>query len=157
MCLQWCHVRSLLIDNDLPCALWCPDEVRLAQQGRRCAECRHHRAGICALTHERTPLAQTCCHFDAPVQPLETVRLKRGETVPEQLLRAHGIQTVAELFLVVDSAPDLPQDAQADEIRLDARLLSVPLVYGVRARCWDKALYGADPYGWCDETENDPA
>lgn len=152
MCLQWCHVRGIVLDNDLPCALWCPENIRLAQQGKRCPDCLHYRAGTCALTAMQTPLAQTCCHFNAPLRPPGTqVRLKLGDTVPPDLLRAHGIQTVAELFQVVESAPDLPPDASPDDILLDAHHLSLPLVYGVRARCWDKALYGDDPFGWCEE------
>jgi len=113
MCLQWCHVRDILIDNDLDCKLWCP------------------------------------------LRGLEKVALRLGESVPPALLQAHGIRSLGELFLVVDNAPDLPPGSPADGIELDGRYLSVPLVYGVRARCWEKALYGDDPFGWCGDDESE--
>lgn len=154
MCLQWCHVRNLLIDNDLDCGLWCPDAIRLARQAERCESCAHFFPARrqCRLTGEKAPLARTCCHHNIPLRRLEKVVLRLGETVPPQLLQAHGIRSLAELFLVVDSAPAPPPGNPADGIELDARCLSVPLVYGVRARCWEKALYGQDPFGWCEET-----
>jgi len=157
MCLQWCHVQNFLIDNDLPCALWCAEKVRWAHDDKRCEDCRHHQPifgaprGRCALTKEITPLAGNCCHYDAVIQTRETVLLRLGETVPPALLRAHGIRTVDELFLVVDSAPDLPPGSPQDGIALDHEFLSVPLVYGVRALCWENALYGRDELNWRQE------
>lgn len=159
MCLQWCHVRRIVIDNDLPCALWCSDEIRLAQRERRCADCRHHQAlpgsprGLCLLTKELTPLSQTCCHHNAETGNVEQVTLRLGETVPPELLQAHGVRSVRDLFLVVDSAPELPAESPEDEIELDAFWLSLPLVYGVQARCWERALYGETVFDWDCETE----
>ncbi len=148
MCLQWCHVRDVLIDNDLPCALLCPDAIRLAHTGDTCDTCRHYQNGLCALTRERPPLARTCCHWNAAPAAFDYVVLRLGVNVPPELAAAHGVQTTRDIFDVVDSAPELPPETPADGFYLDARNLVVPLVYGVCADCWEQALTGR-PDMWC--------
>jgi len=149
MCLQWCHVRSQLIDNDLSCALWCADDIRLAHAAETCDTCRHYHAGVCALTRERVPLARTCCHHNAEPQR-GMVILRLGENVPLELARAHGAASVRQIFDRVDSAPDM-SGAPEDGIEWRIEEMSVPLVYGVRASCcWDTALTGRKSI-WCDE------
>jgi len=58
------------------------------------------------------------------------------------LLWAHGANNVAELFAAVESAPELSPESPVDDIYMDTRLLSTPLVYGVPASEWDNALKG---------------
>ena len=109
MCLQWCHVRGLLVDNDIPCVQLCPDETRLAHERKNCRGCRHYlpsEIGICLLTHEIIPLAETCCHWNAEIQSGEVV-LVLGETVPKALAQAHGVESTHQIFDMVDTAPEL--------------------------------------------------
>ena len=156
--MQWCHVQDMLIDNDLPCALWCPDKIRLAKQHDRCQDCIHFRVfharnlrGHCALTNEMIPLGETCCHHNAPIHSQEAVVLRLGETVPQQLLQAHGIANIPDLFFAIESAPELPDDMPEDPIKVPMSSLALPLVYGVSALCWDKAIYGEDEWNLCPE------
>jgi len=132
----------------LSCALWCADDIRLAHAAETCDTCRHYHAGVCALTRERVPLARTCCHHNAEPQR-GTVILRLGENVPLDLARAHGAASVRQIFDRVDSAPDM-SGAPEDEIEWRIEEMSVPLVYGVRASCWDTALTGRKSI-WCDE------
>ena len=148
MCLQWCHVRDLLIDNDLPCQTLCPDEIRLAHAADTCPTCRHYRDRFCVLTRERVPLARTCCHWNAEPRRFDYVTLRMGVNIPPELLAVYDARTIREIFERVDTAPDLPPDTPADGLLLDARHLSVPLVYGVCAACWEQALTG-QPDMWC--------
>lgn len=147
MCLQWCHVRSVLIDNDIPCTQLCPDAIRLAQQEKRCLDCSHYQpdqVGLCLLTHEIAPLAETCCHWNATVRQGE-VTLVLGENVPIALTQAHGVATTAQIFEMVDTAPELTADAPEDGIVMTIEEMTVPLVYGVVSTDWDAALYPALP------------
>jgi hypothetical protein len=160
MCMQWCHVRNILIDNDLSCTLWCPDEIRLAYQHAGCQDCKHYQPfrardlrGTCALTHEMVPLSQTCCHYNVTVNTQTTVTLHLGTTVLPELLQAHEIATVRDLFWVIESAPDLLPEIPADPIPIRMSLLMLPLVYGVSALCWEKALYGVDEWDLCPEAQ----
>lgn len=147
MCLQWCHVRDCLIDNDIPCERLCPAEIRLARAGNTCATCRHRRGEICCLTQEHLPSQRWCCHHNAEVRKFEKVLLRTGQNVPWELLAAHGVASVRDLFGQVESAPELPPEAPADGIWLEAEALSVPLVYGVCAACWEAALTGEEDEG----------
>jgi hypothetical protein len=160
MCLQWCHVRNILIDNDLSCAVWCPDETRRAHQHARCQDCPHYQPfrarglrGTCTLTHEMVPLSQTCCHYHASVNTQPLVTLHLGTTVLPELLQAHGIATVRELFRVIESAPELPPEPPSEAIPIRMAQLTLPLVYGVAALCWEKALYGVDEGDLCPEVQ----
>ena len=143
MCLQWCHVRSLLVDNDIPCVQLCPDAVRLAHVEKNCRACKHYApgsVGLCQLTQEITPLAETCCHWNAEKESGSRT-LILGETVPEALAVAHGVESTAQIFEMVDTAPELDEDAPQEGIVMQIEAMSVPLVYGVIALDWDAALY----------------
>ena len=148
MCLQWCHVRSVLVDNDIPCDRLCPDEIRLAQQDKHCRDCIHHEPGeeigLCRLTHEITPLAETCCHWNAAIERGE-VLLVLGENVPPALAQAHGVESTAQIFEMVDTAPELAADRPEEGIPMRIEDMAVPLVYGVVSMDWDAALYPSIP------------
>lgn len=148
MCLQWCHVRSLLVDNDIPCLMLCPDAIRLAQVEKNCRSCAHCQSGdgvdLCLLTHEITPLAENCCHWNATIESGE-VLLVLGETVPLDLAQAHGVESTAQIFEMVDTAPELEENTPEEGIPMYIEEMSVPLVYGVIATAWDKALYPSIP------------
>lgn len=148
MCLQWCHVRDCLIDNDIPCERICPEEIRLAQAGNTCSTCAHCRGDTCSLTHEHLPRKRWCCHHNVELKPFDFVVLRAGENVPRELLAIHGVETVRDLFGQVESAPDLPEDAPTDGVVMAAKELSVPLVYGVCSACWEEALTGVEDE-WC--------
>lgn len=143
MCLQWCHVRSVLIDNDIPCVQLCPDAIRLAHVDKSCGTCRHYLPGevdLCELAQEITPLSETCCHWNAEKQSGLRV-LTLGDTVPEALAAAHGVESTAQIFEMVDTAPELDADTPEEGIVMQIEEMSVPLVYGVIALEWDAALY----------------
>ena len=148
MCLQWCHVRNALIDNDLPCEMLCPESIRLAHAAETCETCIHYVAGLCALTKERIPQSRTCCHWNADPMFFDVVVLHLGVNVPSELMAAYGANSIREIFDQVDTAPDLPPDAPADGIVLNARDLTLPLVYGVCADCWEQAITGQSDL-WC--------
>jgi hypothetical protein len=144
MCLQWCHVRSILVDNDIPCSMLCPDTIRLAQAEKNCRSCTHCQPGdgcdLCLLTHEITPLAENCCHWNAAIEGGE-VLLVLGKTVSKALAKAHGVESTAQIFEMVDTAPELEENAPEEGIPIRIEELSVPLVYGLIASAWDEALY----------------
>jgi len=84
------------------------------------------------------PVAKTCCHCNAIIRPLDDrIHLIEGHTLTRRLLWAHGANNVAELFAAVESAPELSPESPVDDIYMDTRLLSTPLVYGVPASEWD--------------------
>jgi hypothetical protein len=148
MCLQWCHVRQVVIDNDLPCTLQCPAAIRTAHQADTCDTCRHKQGDdLCALTHESLPAARTCCHWNVQPNLPERIELRFEDIAPE-LRAAYRAQSLADIFNMVDSAPDLQDGAMTFET--DASFLSVPLVYGVCAACWLSALTG-QPDQWCSD------
>lgn len=86
------------------------------------------------------------------MRKFEKVLLHAGQNVPWELLAAYGVASVRELFGQVESAPELPPEAAADGIWLEAEALSVPLVYGVCAACWASALTGEEDEG-CTATK----
>lgn len=143
MCLQWCHVRNILVDNDIPCSLLCPDEIRLAQQEKDCLDCVHYEEGeigLCLLTHEIAPLSETCCHWNA-IRQSGSVVLVLGKTVPVALAAAHGVRSTAQIFEMVDSAPELDESAPQEGFEMQIDAMAVPLIYGVTSTDWDAALY----------------
>ncbi len=147
MCLQWCHVRGLLVDNDIPCEQLCPDAIRLAQREKNCRNCTHYQAGeisLCLLTHEITPLAETCCHWNATIQSGD-VLLILGKTVPRTLAQAHGVKSTRQIFEMVDTAPELEENTPAEGIPMRIEEMAVPLVYGILSIDWDDALYPPIP------------
>jgi len=140
MCLQWCHVRSWLIDNDLPCTGCDLRDPQLLPVSWSCASCTHLRprdgqAGICGLTRETLPLADRCCHWRVEVAPSAALVLSAAELAP-WLAEATD---VAEVFAASPSAPSIACDPTSRVIvAIDD--LNVPLVYGVPACDWDAAL-----------------
>jgi len=148
MCLQWCHVRSLLVDNDIPCDLHCREEIRFAHQDRKCRSCTHCQPGdevdLCLLTHEITPLTESCCHWNVTLEGGE-VLLILGETVSLALAQAHGVENTKQIFEMVETAPDLDKKTPEEGIPIRIEELSVPLVYGLIATAWDEALYPSIP------------
>ena len=147
MCLQWCHVRGLLVDNDIPCTRLCPDAIRLAQREKSCRSCTHFQSGevgLCLLTHEITPLTENCCHWNATIQSGE-VQLALGKTVPSTLAQAHGVESTRQIFEMVDTAPELEENTPPEGISMHIEEMAVPLVYGLRAADWDAALYPSIP------------
>jgi len=143
MCLQWCHVRGLLVDNDIPCAQLCPDEIRLAHEKKNCRSCTHYFPNdvpLCVLTHEIAPLSETCCHWNAEIQSGEVV-LVLGETVPKALALAHGVESTHQIFEMVDTAPELDASIPQEGILMKIEEMAVPLVYGILSTDWDAALY----------------
>jgi len=149
MCLQWCRVRGILVDNDIPCSQLCPDEIRLQHEDKNCQNCRHYfregeEVGVCLLTHEIIPLAETCCHWNANQQSGEVI-LVLGETVPLALAQAHGVETTRQIFEMVDTAPELEEDTPNEGIHMRIEEMAIPLVYGVVSMDWDSALYPSIP------------
>lgn len=143
MCLQWCHVRGLLVDNDIPCRLLCPDTIRLAQAEKNCRSCVHYLpsdVALCLLTHEIAPLSETCCHWNVTIQQGE-VLLVLGETVPRELAKAHGVDSTHQIFEMVETAPELDQTLPEEGISMKIEEMAVPLIYGVVSTDWDTALY----------------
>ena len=143
MCLQWCHVRGVLVDNDIPCTQLCPDEIRLAHEKKNCRSCTHYQPGevaLCLLTHEITPLAETCCHWNAEIQSGEVV-LVLGETVPVALAKAHCVENTHQIFEMVDTAPELDESIPDEGFSMQIEEMAVPLVYGIVSTAWDAALY----------------
>ena len=137
MCLQWCHVRSWLIDNDLPCTGCDRSEPDLLPAAWSCASCMHliahdGQAGICGLTRETLPLAGRCCHWQA--ERISSMRLLIGDEDIAPWLNGAAVA----IFDASPSAPPITFDAGRVVVDLDA--LSVPLVYGVPAFAWDAAL-----------------
>lgn len=146
MCLQWCHVRAWLIDNDLPCAGCDRGDPARLPAAWSCASCTHVIAhdglpGICGLTRESLPLAGRCCHWRAELAPAVMLAVSTRELAP--WLADAG--EVAEVFASSPSAPPISFDSTG-RVVVALGDLSVPLVYGVPAPAWDTAL------GWDTST-----
>lgn len=140
MCLQWCHVRSWLIDNDLPCTGCDRSNVERLPASWTCASCTHlvardGQAGICGLTRESLPLVGRCCHWRVELTSSTALTLTAADLAP--WLAAAG--DVAEVFDASPSAPPISFDG-AGRVVVAIDDLSVPLVYGVPAPDWDAAL-----------------
>lgn len=120
MCLQWCHVRRWLINNDLECS-GCERGVASDLPAEwSCAGCQHllQPAGAescCALTGAQLPLAGRCCHWRA-----------------ELVLEASS----ALAPWLAGAGRDLSAGKPGH--------LSIPLVYGVPAGAWADAFASDD-------------
>lgn len=144
MCLQWCHVRRWLINNDFVCT-GCDygDPQRLPAQFS-CRTCAHRVVQVstedmCGLTHEYLPVVRRCCHWNVAPCSAITLVLKNDDLAPW----IQGPQGVVGVFNESDTAPDVVVDGeQRVAVTLDE--LSVPLVYGVPSPNWDDAL-GLEP------------
>lgn len=137
MCLQWCHVHSWLIDNDLPCAGCERGEAARLPAAWSCASCTHliarnNQAAMCGLTREAPPLIGRCCHWQA--EPSTLADLAIGDDAIAPWLAG----TAVTIFERSPSAP--PVSVAAGQVLVALDSLSVPLVYGVPAADWDAAL-----------------
>lgn len=140
MCLQWCHVRRWLIDNDIPCADCDRSDPELLPVAWSCASCTHlmprdGQADMCGLTRETLPLVARCCHWQAELTSSAALALSATDLAP-WLVEEVG---VAEVFAASPSAPPISFDSTG-RVVVAIDDLSVPLVYGVPASSWDAAL-----------------
>ena len=139
MCLQWCHVTSRLIDNDLPCdwcALFPPERLPPEQTCATCAHCAEpaDQPPFCTLTAAPLPRQRACCHWNTPLEARATLHLVESDIAPGLL-----VTSVAALFDESDTAPPYSPDA-AGHVRVALSALATPLVYGVASNGWDAAL-----------------
>lgn len=137
MCLQWCHVRAWVIDNDLACIGCDRGDPERLPDAWSCVGCVHHSArdgqiAICGLTHETLPVCQRCCHWQTARTTMSTLVIGDANIAPW----IGG--TARDVFVASPSAPPIVFDN--DRIIVDLDDLSVPLVYGVPAPDWDAAL-----------------
>jgi len=133
MCLQWCHVTKQIIHNDHPC-LHCPTAIRLAKAEEDCSTCAHFRGQTCALTAMSIPPHRTCCHHNVKVTLLETLELTTDNLHPWHLI-FHQVKDLAELFWLVESAPE-PKVIRPGVIEVRMEDLAVPFIYGVPSGEW---------------------
>jgi hypothetical protein len=146
MCLQWCHVRRLLIDNDLPCSGCTRFPAFLLPQEEGCQSCQHRREqdgkpAFCSLSQMPLPKAGRCCHWNAEVDTRSEIRLTTADVAPDVLV-IWDANTVAELFARSETAPDY-EPAGSESVRVSLDDLALPFVYGVPAAQWEAALDGA--------------
>lgn len=145
MCLQWCHVRRLLIDNDLPCSGCTRFPAFLLPQEESCQSCQHRREqdgkpAFCSLSQMPLPKAGRCCHWNAEVDTRQIVQLTTADVAPD-VLTIWGVDTVAALFQHSDTAPDYEREG-SESIRVNLDDLALPFIYGVPAAQWEAALDG---------------
>ena len=143
MCLQWCHVRQLVIDNDVSCAGFCA-LGRALPADWSCATCRHHVVregregegrGLCGLTHLDRPRQGACCHYSVELTPDDRpMCVGREHLAPTVLPRLAG-RTAAEAFAQSETAPDVERDV-AGRVRVRLADLAVPEVYGLPSGAW---------------------
>lgn len=140
MCLQWCHVRGWLIDNDLACT-GCPLGA-LAPSAPPCSSCVHHQvdeagAEICALTHTTLPHRRSCCHHNAPPTAETHIPLDLLPIAP--WVTSRWGDDPAALLATHHSAPGVAFD-DAERPALALADLATPLLYGVPAAQWPSAV-----------------
>ncbi len=140
MCLQWCHVRGWVIDNDVPC--WeCPAYGQPPVAS--CDTCIHRREGeagpMCALTKLALPYAGGCCHHNVDLRAGAQIAVPLDElAVAPWVLAVHRATSPAALLADHHSAPELELRDGRAWLRLDE--LAVPFVYGVTADAWEAAV-----------------
>lgn len=141
MCLQWCHVRRLLIDNDLPCSGCSRFPIQQLPHDEQCSSCCHRReqqgAVFCGLSQMPLPRAGRCCHWNCCEDTRQIITLTDADVAPE-VLAIWDVRQVGDLFAQSDTAPDYEQ--QGDAVRVNLWDLALPLVYGVPAAHWEYAL-----------------
>ncbi len=140
MCLEWCHVRSWLINNDIACATCAHRSPERLPDRFSCTTCTHRggqvaTAGMCGLTHEALPTVGRCCHWSVTPTTAMTLVLSDADLAP--WLR--GPRGVAGVFDESETAPEVSIDA-AGCVAVRLNELSVPLVYGVPSSDWEAAL-----------------
>ena len=141
MCVQWCHRRQFVIDNDWPCD--CPEPIGV------CAGCCHRRESVaetdvsaasdpwCALTQQPLPLAGGCCHANVAVALPEVLPLATLPVAP-WVLTAWDVMDGAALIAIHPNAIPITEHAGAAGIATAD--LATPMVYGVAAEAWMDAL-----------------
>ena len=127
MCLQWCHVRQMIVHNDHPC-FHCPIAIRDAHRDEDCSTCLHYAGQTCALTKFTIPVQRTCCHHNSTPTMLETLELTSDNIHPMQLVY-HNVPDLEALFWTVESAPE-PVTIRPGVIQVRMEDLALPLVYG---------------------------
>jgi hypothetical protein len=145
MCLQWCHVQRLIIDNDLPCSGCTRFPAFLLPDNESCLSCQHRREqddkpAFCSLSQMPLPKAGRCCHWNAEADTRQIVQLTTADVAPD-VLTIWGVDTVAELFAHSETAPDYEPEG-SESVRIDLDDLALPFVYGVPAAHWDDVLDG---------------
>jgi hypothetical protein len=145
MCLQWCHVRRLLIDNDLPCSGCSRFPAFLLLQEEGCESCQHWREqdgkpAFCSLSQMPLPKIGRCCHWQVEADTRSEITLTTADVAPD-VLTIWGVDTVAELFERSETAPDY-ETSDTDHVSVNLDDLALPFVYGVPAAQWDDALDG---------------
>lgn len=142
MCLQWCHVRGLVIDNDLPCTGCTRFPAHSLPVQEHCSTCIHMKQengaqALCALSRMPLPKIGRCCHYNVVEDDRRTVQLSTAHVAPE-VLQIWDVADVAELFAQSASAPDYA--VVEGLIHVDLWDLALPFVYGVPAPFWGAAL-----------------
>lgn len=138
MCLQWCHVQSWLIDNDLVCIGCDRHDPATLPSWVRCATCSHQltpdgQSPQCGLTREALPILGGCCHWNATLIVPSHLSLSSGDLAP---------WLGNDVLAVFAASPSAPLTLSAEDGCMSIVLsdLAVPLVYGVPAEEWGDAL-----------------
>lgn len=127
MCLQWCHVRQMIIHNDFAC-FHCPSAIHLAKRDEDCSTCLHYAGQTCALTKSSIPSQRSCCHHNCEITQGNTLELTADNIHPMQLI-FHNVPDLEALFWAVESAPE-PLVIRPGVIQVQMEDLALPLVYG---------------------------
>lgn len=146
MCLQLCHVRQIILDNDLSCSPHCPPIYREAHSEDSCVMCAHRvdrkiegKGALCNLTRLPLPKAQRCCHWNATILTDEKM-IVTPDTLAPGLMRAHRVQSVSELFGVVENTAETFVVRDQNSVEVMVRDLALPDQYGVPDYEWERAL-----------------
>ena len=134
MCLQWCHVRSLIVHNDHAC-LHCERSFRLAKQAEDCSTCAHYAGENCGLTKTAIPAARTCCHHNAILLNVDILELTTEKNILPMQLIQYQVGSLKELFWLVESAPE-PLELPNDVLQVRMADLALPMVYGIPSQEW---------------------
>ncbi len=143
MCLQWCHVRRILIDNDVACAGFCELAQSLPEDWS-CVTCRHHvaregRRSLCGLTHLGLPRQGACCHYSVELMPDDLPWWVGREHLAPTVLPRTANRTPAEAFAQSETAPEVEHDADG-RVRVRLKDLAVPDVYGLPSGTWPEQV-----------------
>lgn len=141
MCLQWCHVREWLINNDEPCT-FCERSKDWPHGDEACYTCRHMRTtsgqpAWCALSSMPLPKRRTCCHWNVDIVT-GGVRTLTEQDMSPGLLAASGASSVHELFLDFDSSPETNNTERGAVVNVGN--LAIPDVYGTPSYDWFDAF-----------------
>jgi hypothetical protein len=140
MCLQWCHQRHLLIDNDFACGHCTLNRVAALPAEWACASCQYRRdrdglPPLCRLTRQGLPVANRCCHWNVQLD-VSPAAVTLAALAPGLLADQEGLTALAD---------QLPAHSRWEGdalVRVPLDGLALPDVYGVPAWAWDDALLG---------------